>query len=438
MPSSPSKFAACLLVALTGAFGGGIVGDALEGVGLSARLSVGSTFGVDLAGWERSAAAQTETYQLDTLDRWQKVADVDPTSEEAQLLSARRALVNGEVSRAKNLANAFIERYPLSRYRADALLLRGDAKLAAGDEHEALFDYEEIARRYYGSSVFIPTLEREFEIAQSYANGLKKRFFGTFRIVDASEDAQELLIRIQERLPGSELAEKAGMALGDFYFDRREMMMAAEAYSIYLENYPRSAGVTKARLRLIYAYLAGFRGPEYDASGLLEARAKLRSMQALQPGLAQQIGATSVLVRIEESEAAKFLSIANWYLEVNDPISAEMFIRRLVQRHPRSIATLEALRIVPLVIARLPQSVIREAPDYRALRKSLLGVEWSDIPEMASPTDPAAVDVGGSGKMRAEPTATSPAASTAPATPATPPATPPQSAAPSPSTGGKS
>ena len=435
MPSSPSKFAACLLVALTGAFGGGIVGNALEGVGLSARLSVGSTFGVDLAGWERSAAAQTETYQLDTLDRWQKVADVDPPSEEAQLLSARRALVNGEVSRAKNLANAFIERYPLSRYRADALLLRGDAKLAAGDEHEALFDYEEIARRYYGSSVFIPTLEREFEIAQSYANGLKKRFFGTFRLVDASEDAQELLIRIQERLPGSELAEKAGMALGDFYFDRREMMMAAEAYSIYLENYPRSAGVTKARLRLIYAYLAGFRGPEYDASGLLEARAKLRSMQALQPGLAQQIGATSVLVRIEESEAAKFLSTANWYLEVNDPISAEMFIRRLVQRHPRSIATLEALRIVPLVIARLPQSVIREAPDYRALRKSLLGVEWSDIPEMASPTDPAAVDVGGSGKMRAEPTATSPAASTAPATP---PATPPQSAAPSPSTGGKS
>ena len=386
MPSSPSKFAASLLVALLGAFGGGLGCD------------LGGGFGVHLGGFQRSAAAQSETYQLDTLDRWQKVADVDPTSEEAQLLSARRALVNGEASRAKNLANAFIERYPLSRYRADALLIRGDAKLASGDEHEALFDYEEIARRYYGSSVFIPTLEREFEIAQAYANGLKKRFFGTFRIIDASEDAQELLIRIQERLPGSELAERAGMALGDFYFDRREMMMAAEAYSIYLENYPRSAGVTKARLRLIYAYLAGFRGPEYDASGLLEARAKLRSMQALQPGLAQQIGATSVLVRIEESEAAKFLSTANWYLEVNDPISAEMFIRRLVQRHPRSIATLEALRIVPTVISRLPQSVIREAPDYHALRKSLLGIEWSEMPEMASPTDPAAVDVGGGAK----------------------------------------
>ncbi|MFM7261217.1 MAG: hypothetical protein ACKO3W_11495, partial [bacterium] len=226
-----------------------------------AALAVGA--GALLAA--STAHGQSETFQLDTLDRWQKVADVDPSSEEAQLLAARRALVNGETSRAKNLANAFIERYPLSRYRAEALLIRGDAKLAGGDEYEALFDYEEIARRYYGSDVFIPTLEREYEIAISYAKGLKRRFFGTFRIIDASEDAQELLIRVQERLPGSELAEKAGMSLADFYFDRREMIMAAEAYSIYLENYPRSAGVTKARLRLIYSYLAGFRGPEYDA-----------------------------------------------------------------------------------------------------------------------------------------------------------------------------
>jgi outer membrane protein assembly factor BamD (BamD/ComL family) len=335
----------------------------------------------------QTSHAQSERYELDALDRWQKVAATDPTGEEAQLLNARRALVQGEASRAKNLANAFIERYPLSRYRADALLIRGDAKLAAGDEHEALFDYEEIARRYYGSEVFIPTLEREFQIAESYAKGLKKRFFGTFRIIDASEDAQELLIRIQERLPGSELGEKAGMALADFYFGRREMIMAAEAYSIFLENYPRSAQVNKARLRLIYSYLAGFRGPEYDASGLLEARAKLRSMQALQPGLAQQIGASSVLVRIEESEAAKFLSTANWYLEVNDPISAEMSIRRLVQRHPKSIATLEALRLVPTIVAKLPASVVREAPDYRTLRKELLGIEWDEMPNIVAPEE---------------------------------------------------
>ena len=93
-------------------------------------------------------------------------------------------------------------------------------------------------------------------------------------------------------------------------------------------------------------------------------------------------------MRIEESEAAKFLSTAAWYLEVNDPISAELSIRRLVQRHPRSIATLEALRIVPSVVAMLPKSILDDAPDYRALRKELLGLEWDQQPDadFAAPT----------------------------------------------------
>jgi outer membrane protein assembly factor BamD (BamD/ComL family) len=192
------------------------------------------------------------------------------------------------------------------------------------------------------------------------------------------------------------------MELSDFYFDRREMMMAAESYRLFIENYPRSTQVSKARLRLIYAYIAGFRGPEYDASGLLEARAKLRSLQSLQPGLAQQVGATSILARIEESEAAKFLATANWYLEVNDPISAEQSIRRLVQRHPTSIATLEALRIVPDILAKVPESVVRSAPDYRSLRRSLLKVEWDEMPAAGvvpePPSAPVAAEPSSAGK----------------------------------------
>ena len=325
------------------------------------------------------ARAQAEKYELDALDRWKKVAEANPGSEEAQLLAARRALIEGEPQRAAKLATAFLDKYPLSQYRPDALLTRGDA-LRTDDEYEALFEYEEICRRYAGTAVFIPALEREFEIALEYAKGLKRRFWGTVRLIDARPDAEELLIRIQERLPGSELGEKACISLCDYYFNRQEMMMAAEAYRIYTENYPRGQNISKARLRLIYAYLAGFKGPEYDASGLLEARAKLRSLQAMQPGLAQQVGAEGMLVRIEESEAAKFLSTAAWYLEVDDPISAELCVRRLVQRHPRSVAALEALRIVPTILPRLPKSILEDAPDYRKLRKELLGIEWETIP----------------------------------------------------------
>ena len=325
-------------------------------------------------------SAQQLQFELGGDDQWVRVAELDPESEEAQLVEVRRALSLQEPARAFNLVNGFIERNPFSRWRPEALLLRGDARVALGDEYEALMDYEEIARRYPGSAPFVPALEREYEIAKAYAGGLRRKFFGTFRILDASDDAEELFIRIQERLPGSALAERAGMSLADFYFERRDLFMAAEAYDLFIQNYPRSTQIDKARLRLIYSYLANFRGPDYDALGLLEAQARLRELQVTRPSLAQKVGAEALLVRVYESAAAKMLDTARWYITTGDPISAEFTIRRLIEEHPRSIAAIEALRIVPDLLRQMPASAVARCPDYAALRESLLGLP----PEVAA------------------------------------------------------
>jgi outer membrane protein assembly factor BamD (BamD/ComL family) len=205
-----------------------------------------------------------------------------------------------------------------------------------------------------------------------YAAGLKRKFWGTFRIVNTDDDAQEILIRIQERLPGSALAEKAGMSLADFYYDRRDMELAADAYDLFVQNYPRSSLVDKARLRLIAAYCSGYKGPEFDARGLAEASIKLRELQATEPLLAKQIGAEAILLRVYESEADKRLTTANWYWTTGDPISAEREIRAMVKKYPRSVATLQALRVIDDVLAKLPESVRRTAPDYAAIRRELM------------------------------------------------------------------
>jgi outer membrane protein assembly factor BamD (BamD/ComL family) len=268
--------------------------------------------------------------------------------------------------------DAWLERFPADPLRPEALLVRGDARNALGEEYEALFDFEDIARRHPSSAAFVPALEREYDIAMRYAAGLKRKFWGTFRIVNTDDDAQEILIRIQERLPGSALAEKAGMSLADFYYDRRDMELAADAYDLFVQNYPRSSLVDKARLRLIAAYCSGYKGPEFDARGLAEASVKLRELQATEPLLAKQIGAEAILLRVYESEADKRLTTANWYWTTGDPISAEREIRAMVKKYPRSVATLQALRVIDDVLAKLPESVRRTAPDYAAIRRELM------------------------------------------------------------------
>jgi hypothetical protein len=139
-----------------------------------------------------------------------------------------------------------------------------------------------------------------------------------------------------------------------------------------VQNYPRSTQADKARLRLIASHCSGYRGPEFDDKGLQEASSKLRALQATEPQLAKQIGAEAILLRIYESEADKRLTTANWYWQTGDPISAEREIRSLVKRYPRSVAAIQALRAVDQVLAKLPESIRKTAPDYAAIRTQLL------------------------------------------------------------------
>ena len=114
-----------------------------------------------------SARAQGTEYTLDDFDQWKPQAGptpLDPVLQQAQL-----ALANNEPQRAKALAENFLEQNPLSPARAEALLIKGDALLAMDNEWQALFAYEELARRYATTSVFVPALEREYEIARAYA-----------------------------------------------------------------------------------------------------------------------------------------------------------------------------------------------------------------------------------------------------------------------------
>jgi len=333
-----------------------------------------------------SATAQ-QTYSLTDDDQWTQVGEPDPATPEGQLALARQALARNAA--ALELASQWIDSHERHALVPEAYLLRGDAKAALGNEYQALFDYEYVARRYPGSDVFVPALEREYEIAKGYAEGRKRKLWG-MRIVDATETAEELLIRIQERLGGSRLAEQAGMALADFYFRRGDMTLAVEAYDLFIENYPRSEQIDKAKRRLIYANLALFKGPEFDPAGLYEARLRLRELQRFEPVLAERIGAEAILTRIDEKDAEKLLTTARYYVRTGNYVSAEFTVRRLVKQYPLSVAATDALRMIPDILEKLPDNVIASAPDYAAYRKAILSQPAKQsAPDDAAPPVPA-------------------------------------------------
>jgi outer membrane protein assembly factor BamD (BamD/ComL family) len=294
------------------------------------------------------ALAQLNEYKLDPTGQWVQTGAPEPGSDAATIAQARQLLADGRASAARTLLDTWIKdnaRKKTGPWLAQAYLVRGDAKTADGDEFKALYDYEDVINGFPGSPEFVTALERELEIGVAYLSGLKRKFFG-LRIDSAITFGEELIVRVQERLPGSRLAERAGIELADFYYRTRDMAQAAEAYEIFQTNFPKSQYRQKAMQRRIYANIARFKGPDYDASGLTEAKLLAGRYIAEYAPQADQAGISDALVaRLDESVAAQMLGTARWYLHHRDDTSARLTLRRLIRKYPQTVAATEAIRI---------------------------------------------------------------------------------------------
>jgi len=295
------------------------------------------------------ASAQQRELRLDDPgEDWGGAREPEPGSDEAVIAEIRRLIATRQPNGARKLARDFIEsrRFTDSPWLAEAHLLKGDAWVLRGNEYKALFEYETVIREFPGSDAFVRALERELEIAILYMNGLRRKALG-LRIADATLLGEELLTLVQERLPGSRLAERAALALGDYYYRVRDMRSAAEMYDIFLISYPASEHRQHAMRRRIFANIARFKGPRHDASGLLEARFLIEEYMGLYPADAEQSGlGDALLARLDESAAAQMLSVARWYLRTGDDVSARFMLTRLMRRHPRTVSAARAEQLI--------------------------------------------------------------------------------------------
>ncbi|MBX9736070.1 MAG: outer membrane protein assembly factor BamD [Phycisphaerales bacterium] len=272
-----------------------------------------------------------------------------PGTDEAMIADARRLIASGQPAQAKLLLDNWLKENSQSGKPTvpAAFLARGDAISLDGDEFEALYDYEQVIRSFPGSGEFPLAVEREMEIGIKYIQGMERRGWFGVRWVDAEDVGQELLIRVQERLPGSRVAERAGIELADHYYRERDLTLAATAYEMFLANYPLSPYRLKAMQRRIYANIARYKGPRYDGSALTDARVLINRFQSLYPAQAQETGLDSALLtRIDETGALQMLEVASWYLARGDDAAARYTLKRLVRAHPLTAAAQRSLEVL--------------------------------------------------------------------------------------------
>jgi outer membrane protein assembly factor BamD (BamD/ComL family) len=294
------------------------------------------------------ALAQTES-ELSPDGNWETTAPTpEPGTAAALMAEAQQLIAEGNPGAAVSKLSNWIEKNKRTRttYIAQAYYLRGLARLENDREYKALFDFELIIRDHSDTEYYTRAIEREYDIAKMYLGGLKRRFLG-IRFETGRPIGEELLIRTQERLPGSEIAEAAALDLANHYYNKRRLNLAAEMYEIFRINHPNSQHIRFAMLREIECNIARFKGPGYDGSGLLDAKLLIEQYRRKFPAETIRSGITEGLdAWIDESAAQQALDTARWYLKTDDLPSAKFILARLLRRHPATIAADQALDIM--------------------------------------------------------------------------------------------
>jgi outer membrane assembly lipoprotein YfiO len=240
-------------------------------------------------------------------------------------------------------------------HRDRALMLLARAYFQHGDRVRAFYHLDELMDHFPESPLFFQALELQYEIADAFLRGYRERFL-LMPIKSLHEEAIEMLFRIQQRAPGSAVAERALLRTADYYFSRGDFDLAGDAFAAYARSYPHSPRLPAARLRQAFSNMGQFRGLPYDAAPLHDARAQLVDFAADYPALAREENVAMLIEWIDNLLAQKTYQAADFYHRTRKPLAAGYSYRYVIDTYPDSPQAVRARR----QLRRLPEWVRRQ------------------------------------------------------------------------------
>lgn len=313
-----------------------------------------------------ASAAEPKTWEMSGRDQWQQVnvpaaRATQPTSAAAHVPTLDRVeqLLRDKQHRpARKLAIDWVVAHRDHPQRDRGLFLVAQALYQYGNRIRAFYYLDELMDTYPESAYYGPALELQFQIADRYLRGYKRRFLGV-PVFHAYDEAVEMLFRIQHRSPGSPLAERALLRTANFYYHDEQYDFAADTYAAYLRRYPRSPITPRVRLRQAYSMYAQFRGPRFDATPAIDAREQLRELIVQYRDLAAEENLPQLVAEIDRTLAKKLFVTADFYQRTNEPLGAAYTYRYVVKAYPDT----EEARRAAVALRELPQWAVNAAPD---------------------------------------------------------------------------
>ncbi len=264
---------------------------------------------------------------------WVPVVPANPNTPQGQVASMIQLLKAGHPGKVEDRASKWLKKNRTNPLVPQVLLLKGDARVAQGNLYSALFPYEDLLDNFPNSPLYNVALKREYDIAEAFLHGYKRRFLH-MRILPVTGDAIKLLDRVQNRQRGSPLAELAGIRIANYYYLDHDYGEALSRYQDFLRRYPYSQFAPLATVRLAETSLAMFKGARFDLTPLRDAEARLESLTETYPKLGKELQVKALEERIYQVEGKQELEIARTYWRLSKPKAAAFYYQRVINNWP--------------------------------------------------------------------------------------------------------
>ena len=286
--------------------------------------------------------------------RWVRAVEPTKSSYPGQVTAIRQQIDEGKHGKAVELAEEFLKSYPSDAGREEVMMLAGQAEMGRGRYYDAYKWFKRQLENYPDGQYRQTALEREYQIGDAFLSGKKRRALKVFWVA-AYDEGIEILRRLCEQAPGSEVAERGMLRIGEYYFAKGDYAEAAEAYDQFVELFGTSSQVPRAMLRAAMAIYHSFRGVAFEDTPLIEATQRLRRFQAAYPQLAAEGRVAQTLQHIDELRAEKVYRTGQFYERKDRREAAVHYYRLVVWQYPQlewarqATAALRRLGALPAV-----------------------------------------------------------------------------------------
>ena len=255
---------------------------------------------------------------------------------EEQLAFAVDFFDRKDYKRARTECKKLLKKYKDSRQAADAQYYLGRVGEETGDYYKAFQDYRKTIQIYPSTQRFDEILEREYQLANYFLGGKKRKVLGGLAILPARDKAVEIFQAIVDDGPFSEYGQLAQYKLGLAQLALQDYEAAVSAFEQVISRYPDSPLVDDARFQIAQASLKGTFKPGYDQSPTDLAVRELEYFLHQYPDSELSKDAQTRLHDLKERRAQHEYQVARYYERRRRPASALIYYEYIVNAFPQS------------------------------------------------------------------------------------------------------